>query len=131
MPKSQKAFRGWVMVVRDRTHPSANDPDIYPSGKRIQVELVDSQPEFFRRVIEVYGDYDVVVQTESDSLEGLHRQVMLINRVGGVRSTTTLVAATKGGEIKHSDSPQAVIRIRTQSDRLEVGDTGVLTHLNQ
>jgi len=52
-----------------------------------------SKVEGIKDVKVVYGEYDMVVTTETDSLKALEEIVMLIRKIKGVEKTSTLIAS--------------------------------------
>lgn len=52
-----------------------------------------SKVEGIKDVKVVYGEYDMVVATETDSLKALEEIVMFIRKIKGVEKTSTLIAS--------------------------------------
>jgi len=46
--------------------------------------------------LEVYGPYDAVVELEAETVEGMHRKVNEVDRLGIIQGTTTYVVAREG-----------------------------------
>ena len=116
-------FRAWVFVLRSRSEsPEAT------AGEAIRhlwndndKDVRDENRRSVRRVIDVYGEYDCVVQLECESLERIHWYVVQISQLNQVQATTTYVSAKLGMEVVRdapaSDSGtshQAIARLQVE-----------------
>jgi DNA-binding Lrp family transcriptional regulator len=67
---------------------------------------VDVSPEALAKIegikdiIEVYGEYDVVLKVQVTEMDGLQELIKKIRELGGVEKTTTMIAMTTGKRTK-------------------------------
>jgi len=49
-----------------------------------------------KEVYRVYGEYDVIIRVEVEDLEGLDDFHDYLRRIGGIETTETLIASSRG-----------------------------------
>ena len=86
-------FRGYVMVVRERAALTPGErPHIFAAERQIE-KLVQDSPSKFCQCMSVFGDVDLIVPVEADTLNEIHDAIDEITTGGGVLYTKTYIAS--------------------------------------
>ena len=93
-----------------------------------------ARPEILMRIkerlgfdgLEVYGMYDVVIESEANSIQELHRKINEIDRMGIVRGTETFIVAREGKRKEvHGVNTFAYVLIDTSPGGMEEAQSTV------
>jgi hypothetical protein len=105
-------YRGWITIVRQRQNGQ------FHAAEQHLADLAKQRPEVFRTPITVYGDVDIVLPIETESLCDIHHAIININACGGILYTKTLIASQPDfSNAQRFVGPQAFIGICTLAGR--------------